>query len=244
MSAGPSMKMVIVGDGSIGKTCLLAAIKDPEADVTSGEYNATVADNTVETWGPEGDKHDVDVWDTAGQEAMSFLRKMAYPSSNVVVVAFCMTDKNSLQNILVGKDAWCREITDVIEGFDSWILVGTKCDLWDDWKDDDAHKADCVTMEDCYKVAEELKVKAFFVTSAKTHVNVKEVQDAILRVGLANKKGKDVPVYKRPEAPKPKVEEPKVEEPKPEPKLEAAKPEAGKPDKGTSEDKSGCCVLL
>ena len=153
--------------------------------------NATVADNTVETWGPEGDKHDVDVWDTAGQEAFSMLRKMAYPSSNVVVVGFTMTDKNSLQNILVGKDAWCKEITDVIEGFDSWILVGTKCDLWDDWKDDDAHKADCVTMEDCYKVclpqicigqvamlilgqvAEELKVKAFFVTSAKTHVNVK-----------------------------------------------------------------------
>merc|ERR1712195_415326 len=223
MSAGPSMKMVIVGDGSIGKTCLLAAIKDPEADVTSGEYNATVADNTVETWGPEGDKHDVDVWDTAGQEAFSMLRKMAYPSSNVVVVGFTMTDKNSLQNILGHDISWCKEITDVIEGFDSWILVGTKCDLWDDWKDDDAHKADCVTMEDCYKVAEELKVKAFFVTSAKTHVNVKEVQDAILRVGLANKKGKDVPVYKRPEPPKPK---------------------AGEPAKGTSEDKSGCRVLL
>ena len=114
--------------------------------------NATVAENTVEAWMHNGQEHDVDVWDTAGQEAFSMLRKMAYPSSNVVVVGFCMTDKHSLHNILNGDDAWCKEITNTIEGFDSWILVGTKSDLWEAWKDDDAHKANCVTMEDCYKV--------------------------------------------------------------------------------------------
>ena len=80
------------------------------------------------------------------------LRKMAYPSSNVVVVAFSMVDKHSLNIILNGDYAWCKEITNTIQGFDSWILVGTKCDLWEAWKDDDAHKANCVTMVDCYKV--------------------------------------------------------------------------------------------
>jgi small GTP-binding protein len=256
MAMNNTMKMVIVGDGSIGKTCLLAAIKNPDADVTSGEYNATVAENSVETWMYEGQEKDVDVWDTAGQEAFSMLRKMAYPSSNVVVVGFCMTDKDSLNNVLNGDASWCKEITNVIDGFDSWILVGTKCDLWENWKDDDEHKANCVTMEDCYKVAEELKAKDFFVTSAKTGVNVKELQSAILKVGLGNKRGKDHPAYRRPEAPKPKPEAPKPKPEAPKPKPEAPKPDAGKPDAGKPagkpdtgkkeevKDKSGCCVLL
>merc|ERR1711865_1095631 len=107
------MKMVIIGDGCVGKTCLLAAIKDPGDDVTSGEYNATIADNTVESWEHYGDIHDVDVWDTAGQEAFSMLRKMAYPGANVVVVAFSMTDKDSLDNILQGETAWRKELADV-----------------------------------------------------------------------------------------------------------------------------------
>ena len=95
---------------------------------------------------------DIDVWDTAGQEAFSQLRKLAYPACNVAVLGFCMTEKNSLHNILNSDTAWTKEITDVIGDFDSWILVGTKCDLWDEWKEDDKHKENCVTMEDCYKV--------------------------------------------------------------------------------------------
>merc|ERR1711966_453307 len=168
---------------------------------TSGEYSATVADNTVQTWMYEGQEQEVDVWDTAGQESFSMLRKMAYPSSNVVVVGFCMTSKDSLNNVLgCGDGSWCKEITNVIAGFDSWILVGTKCDLWENWKDDDQHKANCVTMEDCYKVAEELKAKDFFVTSALSGHNVQELQSAILRVGMANKSRKGSPAYSRPGA--------------------------------------------
>ena len=64
----------------------------------------------------EGQEQDVDVWDTAGQEAFSMLRKMAYPYSNVVVVGFCMTDKDSLNNVLYGDDSWCKEITNTIAG--------------------------------------------------------------------------------------------------------------------------------
>ena len=63
-----------------------------------------------------------------------------------------MTDKDSLDNVLRGDYAWREEITDTIGEFDSWILVGTKSDLWDEWKDSKGHKDQCVSMEDCYKV--------------------------------------------------------------------------------------------
>ena len=126
-------------------------LKPTRGSLTVSVSDNALAEDTIETWMHEGQEHDLDVWDTAGQEAFSMLRKMAYPSSNIVVVAFSMVDKWSLYNIVNGDDAWCKEITNTIQGFD-WILVGTKCELWNDWKDDDAHKANCVTMEDCYKV--------------------------------------------------------------------------------------------
>jgi len=207
MASATPVKMVIVGDGSIGKTCLLAAIKDPDL-VMSDEYAASMVDNTVEQWPLDGKIQDIDVWDTAGQEQFEMLRKMAYPASNVVVLGFCMTDKDSLQNILHGDGAWTKEITNNIGPYDSWVLVGTKSDLWDEWKDDDAKKAKCVTMEDCYKVAEELKAKSFLATSAKTHTNMAELQTAILRAAIANRDKKDLPAFKRPAPPKPATPKP------------------------------------
>merc|ERR1712166_96485 len=206
------VKMVIVGDGSIGKTCLLAAIKDPDL-VMSDEYAASMVDNEVVKWQLDGKTEDIDVWDTAGQEQFAMLRKMAYPASNVVVLGFSMTNKDPLQNILNGEGAWTKEITNNIGPYDSWVLVGTKSDLWDEWKDDDAKKANCVTMEDCYKVAEELKAKSFLVTSAKTHRNMAELQTAILRAAIANRDKKDLPAFKRPAPPKPAT--PKPATPKP-----------------------------
>jgi small GTP-binding protein len=249
MSGKETMKMVIVGDGSIGKTCLLAAIKDPDKDVTSGAYNATVAENVVEEWELDGEKVDVDVWDTAGQEAFSMLRKMAYPSSHVVVLGFSMTAKDSLKNITEGKDSWVNEIRNTVSGFESWILVGTKYDLWETEHEKDD---ECVTMEACYQVAEELKAKHFFVTSALTKLNVKEVQDAILRTGVANKNGKDTPAWKRPASPKPAAEsKPAAAEPKPPAgggaESKPAPPAKSKPSEVSKEKKpsdSGCCVLL
>merc|ERR1719310_1669441 len=92
--------MVIVGDGGIGKTCLLEAIKKPNEPFNE-EYVATVAQNTVETWpnGTDGDTVKIDVWDTAGQEAFGQLRTMSYPESDVIILTFDLTNATSLANL-------------------------------------------------------------------------------------------------------------------------------------------------
>lgn len=247
--------MVIVGDGSIGKTCLLHAIKasadNDDEDVTSGAYSATIAENSLEKWEYQGNMYNVDVWDTAGQEAFAKLRKMAYPQSNVVVVAFDMTSKNSLDNILNGQDAWIQEIRNVVAGFSSWIVVGTKHDLWEEGKVDEDKTA--VTMEDVYKVAEACDAKAVFMTSARTRHNVRETQQAILRVGIDNNEGKATPNWKRPASSAPPASESTeskepaaaAKDPVAAPAKSAdTKPTETKSEKSSKANDAGCCVLL
>merc|ERR1711865_1150180 len=79
------IKTIIVGDGAIGKTCLMNAVKRP-AEEMQDDYEATVADNEVVDWQFENETWQVDLWDTAGQENFSKLRLSAYPCSNVIMV--------------------------------------------------------------------------------------------------------------------------------------------------------------
>merc|ERR1712166_69771 len=103
------IKTIIVGDGAIGKTCLMNAVKRP-AEEMQDDYEATVADNEVVDWQFENETWQVDLWDTAGQENFSKLRLSAYPGSNVIMVAFDMTAPESLNNIVDADKGWVAEI--------------------------------------------------------------------------------------------------------------------------------------
>ena len=56
-------KIVVVGDGACGKTCLLIVYVKQEFPV---EYVPTVFDNYVVTIEAEGEKVECTLWDTAG----------------------------------------------------------------------------------------------------------------------------------------------------------------------------------
>uniref|UniRef100_A0A914S5B8 Uncharacterized protein n=1 Tax=Parascaris equorum TaxID=6256 RepID=A0A914S5B8_PAREQ len=113
-------KLVIVGDGACGKTCLLIVFsKDQFPDV----YVPTVFENYVADIEVE-----LALWDTAGQEDYDRLRPLSYPDTDVILMCFSIDSPDSLENI---PEKWTPEVRHFCPNVPI-ILVGNKKDLRND----------------------------------------------------------------------------------------------------------------
>jgi len=124
-SAAMSKKLVIVGDGACGKTCLLQVFATgsfPE------EYIPTVFENTIVDTVVDGRDVELALWDTAGQEDYDGMRPLSYPDTDVLLITFDISNPDSLENI---EEKWAPEVQKFIPTTPI-ILVGTKSDIRED----------------------------------------------------------------------------------------------------------------
>ncbi|VDP78253.1 unnamed protein product [Echinostoma caproni] len=85
-------KLVIVGDGACGKTCLLIVFsKDQFPEV----YVPTVFENYVADIEVDGKQVELALWDTAGQEDYDRLRPLSYPDTDVILMCFSIDSLSS-----------------------------------------------------------------------------------------------------------------------------------------------------
>lgn len=102
-----SIKVVIVGEPGVGKTCITARFVNnmftPDTKPTPG---ASYSQKTVNI-----DKYGMaikfDIWDTAGQERFRSLNKIFYKDAEVAILVYDITRKSSFEEI---KNFWVNQV--------------------------------------------------------------------------------------------------------------------------------------
>jgi len=188
MSSGTiNIKLVVVGDGAVGKTCLLisyAKNKFPE------EYVPTVFDNYVVSLSAGDQTIELGLWDTAGQEEYDRLRPLSYANANVFLICFSVVNPTSYENV---NAKWYPELMHFCPDV-PYLLVGTKIDLRNDPNTiEKLRQSNSAPLppQKGDELAKKIKAVKYMECSAKTVENLKNVFDeAVKSVLFKNRRRK------------------------------------------------------
>uniref|UniRef100_A0AC11EG42 RAB34, member RAS oncogene family n=1 Tax=Ovis aries TaxID=9940 RepID=A0AC11EG42_SHEEP len=154
-------KVIVVGDLSVGKTCLINRFCK---DTFDKNYKATIGvDFEMERFEVLGVPFSLQLWDTAGQERFKCIASTYYRGAQAIIIVFNLNDVASLEH----TKQW---LADALKENDPssvlLFLVGSKKDL--------STPAQYLLMEkDALKVAQEMKAE-YWAVSSLTGENVRE----------------------------------------------------------------------
>ena len=181
-----TIKCVAVGDGAVGKTCLLISFT---TNAFPSEYIPTVFDNYCANLVVDGKAVNLGLWDTAGQEDYDRLRPLSYPQTDVFLICFSVVTSSSFDNV---STKWVPEVRHHCPSTPI-ILVGTKIDLRSDKetieKLSQKHKAP-ITEEEAKAKANEVGAVKYLECSAATQQGLVEVFHEAVRAVLSPKNAK------------------------------------------------------
>lgn len=150
-----ALKIIIVGESGVGKTCLLLRYVDNKFIL---DHISTVgSDYRVKHTEINGEPINLHIWDTAGQERFRSITKTYFNSAHGAIVVFDVSNRTSFDNVSYWVNA-VKEKDNSIQ----FILVGNKIDLKRE-----------ITNEEAKEFADSLDIQ-YFETSAKDGTNITE----------------------------------------------------------------------
>ena len=155
------IKIVLIGEPFVGKTCIINRYVDNNYKENPGSTigsNYTSKKITI----PDLNKEVIlDIWDTAGQEVYRSFVKLFYKESKIAILVYDISDRKSFDEL---KKYWFNEIKefrkDIILG-----IAGNKSDLID--KEE-------VNEDEARKFAKEINA-IFRLTSALSNIGIDEL---------------------------------------------------------------------
>ena len=158
-----SIKITLIGDSGVGKTCIIGRFTSDQFDENSLSTEG-VSYSKIEYY-YENKILNLDLWDTAGQEKYRSLGKHFYKDSFIVLLVYDVTLRQSFENL---KKIWLEDITNFGEEYKVLAIVGNKCDLYE---------KEVVSEEEARQFAKENDA-IYMNVSAKKGTNIKELFNA------------------------------------------------------------------
>jgi Ras-related protein Rab-8A len=154
-----SMKLLMVGDSGVGKSCLLLRFVD---DKFNPSFITTIGiDFKVKTISIGDKRIKLQIWDTAGQERFRTITTAYYRGAHGIIIVYDVTQQSSFDRV----EAWFKTVQQHTKEDTQVIIVANKCD------DENSR---VITTQQGEELAKSLNAP-FIEASAKTGLNVSDV---------------------------------------------------------------------
>eukprot|EP00162_Nutomonas_longa_P012994 comp21363_c0_seq1/m.46024 comp21363_c0_seq1/g.46024 ORF comp21363_c0_seq1/g.46024 comp21363_c0_seq1/m.46024 type:complete len:219 (+) comp21363_c0_seq1:242-898(+) len=166
-----SMKIIVVGNGGVGKTSLIQRFVNGTYTDT---YKKTIGVDFLDKEHTAGNGEVVNmmIWDTAGQDEFETVTRVYYRGAAACIIAFSIIDRDSFEAVEKWKskvDAECGDI--------AMVLMQNKMDLIDDA---------VVDIKEADRLAERLGMKVYR-TCVKDNTNVNAIFDYLCDTYIAKR---------------------------------------------------------
>ncbi|KAM3140666.1 hypothetical protein pb186bvf_007264 [Paramecium bursaria] len=181
MDTNTTIKLLVVGDGAVGKTCVLLSYAQ---DKFPTDYVPTVFENYTSQVQYDGKTINLSLWDTAGQETYNQVRQLSYDGTDVFLIIFSVIDPNSFENAV---RKWLPELSQNTLALVPKIFVGNKIDMRSDGNP--AH----IMQSSASQVIKAQGPFLYQEVSALTQTGLKELFTQAIKLGHENWERKNRP---------------------------------------------------
>ena len=167
MSKYEEMKIILLGNSSVGKTSFIVKYIDNKF---SFDYTATLGIDykLKKLKSKKGKEIRLRIFDTAGQERFKTVSVSFIKKADGIVLIYDISNKISFEEI----GDWIESIKENGKINIPVILVGNKCDLSDDIRQ--------ISKKEGQEKADEFQIP-FYETSCKDGININEVFDKLVQ---------------------------------------------------------------
>ena len=162
-----NFKIILVGDSSVGKTCLLMrAVNNKFTD----NYQATIGfEFLLMYYQVNNVKIKLQIWDTCGQEIYRSLIQGFYRNTSATLIVYSKSDRKSFDNL----NSWVKDVKNNTEQDIPIFLIGNKCDI--------ENQSIQVTKEEGEEYMKQFNLKYYSDVSAKTGYNVLQTFEEVAK---------------------------------------------------------------
>ena len=162
-----NFKIILVGNSSVGKTCLLMrAVNNRFTE----NYQATIGfEFLLMYYQVNNAKIKLQIWDTCGQEIYRSLIQGFYRNTSATLIVFSKSDRKTFNNL----NSWVKDVKNNTEQEIPIFLIGNKCDV--------EKNSIQVTREEGEEYMKQYNLKYYSDVSAKTGYNVLETFEEVAK---------------------------------------------------------------